>query len=192
MGSRELWASLVDVSSPALAAETGKVRATIFGLSLFVLVAVPIAMLLGPDSGPRLPHPSLLARVNVCLNAGAGIALLIGLYFVRHGQLTFHKRAMLTAFGLSSTFLITYLLHHAQVGSVPFRGSGLWRPIYFAILIPHVVLAGVIVPLALFTLYRGWTGRVAAHRSIARYTFPLWLFVSASGVAVYVMLYHVG
>jgi putative membrane protein len=180
------------VVAPTLAAETGRVRWVIAGLTLVVLVAVPLAMLLGPAAPPELPEPTLLARVNVCLNAGAGMCLLIGLWFVRHGQIAAHRRSMLTAFGLSSTFLVTYLIHHAQVGSVPFRGAGLWRPLYFGILIPHVVLAAVIVPLALLTLYRGWTGRVAAHRRIARYTFPLWLFVSLSGVAVYTMLYHVG
>jgi uncharacterized membrane protein YozB (DUF420 family) len=97
---------------------------------------------------------------------------------------------MVTAFGLSSAFLVGYLLHHSQVGSIPFRGTGLWRPVYYGILIPHILLAAGIVPLALFTLYRGWTGRIEAHRRIARYTLPLWLFVSASGVSVYAMLYH--
>ena len=97
---------------------------------------------------------------------------------------------MLTAFGLSSAFLVSYVLHHARVGSVPFRGEGMLRAIYFTILLPHIVLAGVIVPLALFTLYRGWVGNIVAHRRIARVTFPLWLFVSASGVTVYFMLYY--
>jgi uncharacterized membrane protein YozB (DUF420 family) len=97
---------------------------------------------------------------------------------------------MLAAFALSSAFLVSYVLHHARVGSVPFRGVGTLRSLYFAILVPHIVLAGVIVPLALFTLYRGWAGKIAAHRRIARFTLPLWLFVSASGVIVYFMLYY--
>jgi putative membrane protein len=179
------------VVAEAPAAETGKVRWIVAVLTLVVLAAVPAAMSFGPTESAALPEPTLLARINLCLNAGAGLCLLAGLWFVRNGQLAMHKRCMLTAFGLSSTFLVTYLIHHAQVGSVPFRGSGLWRPIYFGILIPHVVLAAVIVPLALLTLYRGWTGKVAAHRRMARYTFPLWLFVSTSGVAVYALLYHV-
>ncbi len=97
---------------------------------------------------------------------------------------------MLTALALSIAFLVTYLLHHARVGSVPFRGTGLLRPIYFAILIPHVILAGLVVPLALFTLYRAYRGRFEAHRRIARYTFPIWLYVSVSGVVVYLLLYR--
>ena len=124
------------------------------------------------------------------LNASAGLFLLAGFAFVRSRNVTWHRRCMLTAFGLSSAFLVSYVLHHAQVGSVPFRGEGVLRPLYFGILIPHIVLAGVIVPLALFTLYRGWVGKIAAHRRVARVTFPLWLFVSASGVVVYAMLYY--
>ncbi len=176
----------------APATESTKVRWVVAALTLVVLAAVPIAMSFGPDRSQLLPEPTLLAKINVCLNASAGACLLAGLWFVRQRQLVIHKRFMLSAFALSSTFLVTYLIHHAQVGSVPFRGSGLWRPLYFCILIPHIVLAGVIVPLALLTLYRGWTGKLAAHRRIARYTFPLWLFVSVSGVAVYALLYHVG
>ncbi len=97
---------------------------------------------------------------------------------------------MVSAFALSSLFLVTYLLHHAQVGSVPFQKEGWIRGVYFAVLVPHVALAMVIVPLALFTIYRGWTGRIEKHRKIARWTLPLWLYVSVSGVAVYLMLYH--
>jgi len=179
------------VVAEAPAAETTKVRWLVAALTLVVLAAVPIAMSFGPDRSQALPEPTFLAKLNVCLNAGAGACLLAGLRFVRRRQLEAHKRCMLTAFGLSSAFLVSYLIHHAQVGSIPFRGSGLWRPLYFGILIPHVVLAGVIVPLALLTLYRGLTGKVTAHRRIARYTFPLWLFVSVSGVAVYALLYHV-
>ena len=97
---------------------------------------------------------------------------------------------MVGAFVLSSLFLVTYLLHHAQVGSVPFQKEGWIRGVYFAVLVPHVALAVVIVPLVLFTIHRGWTKRIAKHREIARWTLPLWLYVSVSGVTVYLMLYH--
>ena len=173
----------------ALVEETTTVRRIIFALSAGVVLAVLVVMAFAP-SGAASSGPSLLARLNVMLNASAGLFLLAGFAFVRSGNIHWHRRCMLTAFGLSSVFLVSYLLHHAQVGSVPFRGEGAWRPLYFAILVPHIVLAGVIVPLALFTLYRGWVGKVAAHRRIARITFPLWLFVSASGVIVYAMLYY--
>jgi putative membrane protein len=97
---------------------------------------------------------------------------------------------MLTAFGLSSVFLVSYLVHHARVGSVPFAGAGVLKAVYFAILFPHIVLAAMIVPLALFTIYRGWTGNYRAHRRVARWTFPIWLYVSLSGVAIYYLLYR--
>ncbi len=153
------------------------------------MLVVLVVMALAPGS-PGSAQPTLLAKLNVTLNGSAGLALLAGFACIRAGNLAWHRRCMLTAFGLSSVFLVSYVLHHAQVGSVPFRGTGILRPIYYGILLPHIVLAAVIVPLALFTLYRGLSGNVAAHRRIARVTFPLWLFVSASGVTVYAMLYH--
>lgn len=177
------------VNRSALAEETPAVRWIIFALSLSVVMAVLVVMAFAPSSAASA-QPSLLAKVNVTLNASAGLCLLAGLACVRSGHVGWHRRCMLTAFGLSSAFLVSYVLHHARVGSVPFRGEGAWRPLYYGILVPHIVLAGVIVPLALFTLYRGWTGKIAAHKRIARVTFPLWLFVSASGVAVYAMLYY--
>jgi len=96
---------------------------------------------------------------------------------------------MITAFGLSVAFLIGYIVHHARVGSVPFRGQGWLRTLYFAILIPHVILAAPVVPLAIITLVRALRERFDRHRKIARWTLPIWLYVSASGVVVYVMLY---
>ncbi len=175
---------------PTLAVETGKVRWTIAVLSIGVTLAVLAAMAIGPTARAASEGPSLLARLNVVLNASAGVFLILGFAFVRSGKIVQHRRCMLTAFGLSCAFLVSYLLHHAQVGSVPFRGTGVLRSVYFAILVPHILLAGAIVPLALFTLYRGWTGRIDAHRRIARYTLPLWLYVSLSGVTVYALLYH--
>lgn len=143
-----------------------------------------------------LPHrsgatgPSLLASVNALLNAGAGVFLILGLLSVKARQLVWHKRMMLSAFSLSTLFLLTYLLHHAQVGSVPFRGQGAVRVVYFSLLIPHIVLAAAVIPLALLTIYRGWTARLELHRKIAKITLPIWLYVSVSGVALYFMLYH--
>jgi putative membrane protein len=177
------------VTRSATLEETSSVRRIILALSLAVMLAVLAVMALAP-SGAAAAQPTLLAKLNVTLNASAGLFLLAGFACVRSGNVTWHRRCMLTAFGLSSAFLVSYLLHHAQVGSVPFRGSGVLRPLYFGLLVPHIVLAAVIVPLALFTLYRGWVGNVRAHRRIARVTLPLWLFVSVSGVVVYAMLYY--
>ena len=161
----------------------------IAGLTLAVCLLVGLATYVFPASG-RPGEPTQLATINATLNGGAGCFLVLGYYFVRRRQLRAHRRSMLTAFGLSSVFLVTYVMHHLQVGSVPFQGEGWLRTVYFAILIPHILLAVVVLPLALLTIYRGWTDRRALHRKIARISLPVWLYVSASGVAVYFMLYH--
>jgi putative membrane protein len=100
-----------------------------------------------------------------------------------------HRACMLSAFGCSTLFLISYLVYHYQVGSVPFKSQGWIRAVYFTILITHTILAAAVVPLVLMTLSRALKGRFAAHRRIARWTFPVWLYVSVTGVVVYVMLY---
>ena len=99
---------------------------------------------------------------------------------------------MIAAFAASSLFLITYLIHHARVGSVPFHGPAWLRPVYLGLLVPHIVLAALVVPLALTTIHRAWCGRFDRHRRLARVTLPIWLYVSVSCVLVYVLLYHSG
>ncbi len=170
------------------ATESGAARATIVGLSIFVVVAVAVVVRLIPKSPDT--HSLLLPTLNAGLNSVAAVCLVLGYRFIRQKNVRAHRACMMTAFAASSLFLVTYLIHHAQVGSVPFRGQGLLRGVYFAFLIPHVLLAAAIVPLALFTLYRGYMARIEQHRRIARYTLPIWLYVSLSGVIVYFMLYH--
>ena len=171
------------------AAESPAARWVIAVLSVAVFAAVLIVLYALPErSAPGTPQA--LATVNAVLNACAACFLLTGFVFIRRKNIKAHRTCMISAFVLSALFLVTYLLHHAQVGSVPFQHEGWIRGVYFAVLVPHVMLAVVIVPLALFTIYRGWTERIAEHRKIARWTLPLWLYVSVSGVAVYLMLYH--
>ena len=134
--------------------------------------------------------PSPLATLNAVLNALAACFLVAGYRFVRRGDRQRHKLCMLTAFGLSILFLISYSIHHARVGSVPFRGQGALKAVYLAILAPHVILAAAVVPLALVTLVRALRERFDAHKKLARWTLPIWLYVSVSGVVVYLMLYH--
>ena len=131
-----------------------------------------------------------LPTLDAVLNACAAIGLVIGYVFIRQKNVAAHRVSMLTAFGFSVAFLAVYVTHHVQVGSVPFRGVGPWRVLYFALLIPHVILAMAVVPLALTTIRRGLAGRTAEHRRIARKTLPIWLYVSITGVIVYWMLYH--
>ncbi len=132
----------------------------------------------------------LLPAVNACLN-GLSLALLVtGFVFIKRKNVQAHKRCMLGALGVSTVFLICYLIHHAQVGSVKFEHGGWLRVVYLSILIPHIILAAAVVPLALVTIARGLKGLVDAHRRIARLTLPVWLFVSVTGIAVYLMLYQ--
>jgi len=131
-----------------------------------------------------------LPAVNATLNGAAGVLLVIGYLLIRAGRIDLHRRVMIAAFCTSTLFLISYLAYHAQVGSVPFTRQGLVRSIYFTILITHVILAAAVLPLALITLSRGLKGRYPQHRRIARWTLPIWLYVSVTGVLVYVLLYQ--
>ena len=131
-----------------------------------------------------------LPAVNASLNALSGVLLLIGYVLIRARRIAAHRAVMITAFATSSLFLICYLVYHAQVGSVPFTRHGVVRPLYFTILITHVLLAATVPPLALVTMMRGLKGRYPQHRRIARWTFPIWMYVSVTGVLVYVLLYQ--
>jgi putative membrane protein len=131
-----------------------------------------------------------LPAVNATLNALSGILLVAGFLLIRSGRREQHRAVMLAAFATSAVFLVFYVIYHAQVGSVRFTRPGLVRPIYFTILITHVVLAAAVLPLALITLTHGLKGRFPRHRAIARWTFPIWLYVSVTGVLVYVLLYQ--
>lgn len=139
----------------------------------------------------RSPHEGGfgLAGLNAVLNGMSGALLVAGYTFIRKRKIQAHKACMLSAFGVSSLFLVTYLIHHYQVGSIPFQGQGWVRILYFFILIPHVILAALVVPMALATIHRGWTGQYKKHVALARWTLPVWLFVCSSGVVVYLMLY---
>lgn len=131
-----------------------------------------------------------LPAVNASLNALSGVLLLAGLLLIRAGRRDGHRTAMIAAFATSTIFLVCYVVYHWQVGSVGFTRQGIVRPVYFTILITHVVLAASVVPLAVVTLTRGLNGRFAQHRAVARWTFPIWLYVSVTGVLVYVLLYQ--
>lgn len=131
-----------------------------------------------------------LPALNAALNATSGVLLVIGYVLIRKRRIQAHRRVMLSAFASSALFLASYVIYHAQIGSKPFPGTGIARTIYFSILIPHVVLAAAVLPMAILTLRRGLRRDDARHRRIAKVTLPLWLFVSVTGVLVYVMLYH--
>jgi len=132
-----------------------------------------------------------LPTLNAALNALATLFLVFGYRYIRRGQIEAHRTCMLAAFGTSILFLISYLIYHAYVGSVPFPGTGWVRTVYFTILVSHVILAAIVPWLAIVTLYRGLRMERERHRRLARWTFPIWMYVSLTGVWIYVMLYVV-
>jgi len=131
-----------------------------------------------------------LPAVNATLNGTAAVLLLIGFVLIRQRKIRAHRAVMLSACAVSALFLVCYVVYHAQAGSTAFRGQGWIRPVYFFILITHVILAAASVPLALVTLVRALRERFDRHRAIARWTWPIWMYVSVTGVIIYWMLYR--
>jgi putative membrane protein len=131
-----------------------------------------------------------LPALNATLNTIATLLLLVGLYFIKRREIERHRLAMTLAFAVSCLFLASYLVYHIQVGSVPFTKQGWIRPVYFAILVSHIVLAAAVPVLAGITLFHAWRRRFDRHRRIARWTWPIWMYVSVTGVLIYVMLYE--
>jgi uncharacterized membrane protein YozB (DUF420 family) len=131
-----------------------------------------------------------LPAINASLNATSCVFLVTGYVLIRTRRIAQHRACMLAALTTSVLFLICYIVYHAQVGSVRFTRQGLVRPVYFTILITHVMLAATILPLAIITAARALRGDYVRHRRIARWTFPIWLYVSVTGVLVYVLLYQ--
>jgi uncharacterized membrane protein YozB (DUF420 family) len=131
-----------------------------------------------------------LPALNASLNALSFVLLVTGYVFIRRGERQKHRFCMIAALVTSALFLTSYVIYHSQVGSVPFKGTGWIRTVYFAVLIPHVILAAAIVPPILITASRGLSAKYDKHRRIARWTLPLWLYVSVTGVIVYLMLYQ--
>lgn len=130
-----------------------------------------------------------LPTLNAGLNAVALTALSLGLYWIRRGEKGRHRACMLAALAASAAFLVSYVVYHFHVGSVPYTGLGWKRTVYFTILITHILLAPAVVPMAGVTVWRAWKGRFRRHRRIARWTWPVWMYVSVTGILIYWMLY---
>ena len=130
------------------------------------------------------------ASLNASLNAASALCLLAGYIAVRRRRIPIHRACMTAALACSAAFLISYVAYHLQVGSVRFQGQGLIRPIYFTLLFSHTILAVVIVPLVIITVRRALRRQFELHRRIARWTLPLWFYVSVTGVIIYFLLYH--
>ena len=155
-------------------------------VSILIPIVVAILMVLpGRDPEGTL---SGLPLFHATLNGLTAILLLFGIYFIINRKIALHRFCMLSAFVLSSVFLVSYVIYHFNTGHISYGGEGIIKFIYFFILITHIVLATTIVPLALLAIYRALTDQIAKHRKIARWTFPLWLYVAVTGVLVYLMM----
>lgn len=132
----------------------------------------------------------MLPTLNAILNATSGILVVVGYLMIRRRKINAHRACMIAAVAVSILFLISYVFYHYHAGATRFAGTGWVRPVYFVILVSHTILAVVIVPFVIVTFRRAFRGEFARHMSIARWTFPLWLYVSVTGVIVYLMLYH--
>lgn len=133
---------------------------------------------------------AIFPKINAVLNGTSAVLLVIGRGYIKRGRMAAHRAVMVTALVSSTLFLSSYLYYHAHVGLVHFPGQGIWRPIYFSILISHTLLAITIVPMVIITVSRALRERFDRHRAIARWTYPLWLYVSVTGVVIYFMLYQ--
>lgn len=155
-----------------------------------ISIAVPVIVaalffLPGLDIGTDV---SMLPTLNACINAAVSILLISGVWFIKNGKQQQHRACMIGAFGLSALFLVSYVIYHSATESTSFGGIGWIRTVYLVILLTHIVLAAIILPLILITLSRALSSRFDKHRKIARITFPLWLYVSVTGVIVYLMI----
>jgi uncharacterized membrane protein YozB (DUF420 family) len=133
---------------------------------------------------------AIFPKINAVLNGSSAVLLIVGRSYIKRGRMAAHRAVMIAALISSSLFLTSYLYYHFHVGSVHFPGQGFWRPVYFSILISHTLLAITIVPMVIITLNRALRQRFDRHRAIARWTYPLWLYVSVTGVVIYFMLYQ--
>lgn len=159
-------------------------------LSLAVLLVVAALLLLPRPTFDNPPDVSWLPTLNAGLNGMVALLLPLGVALIRRRRVQAHRVVMVTAFALSALFLVSYVILHTVAGSTHFTATGWIRPVYFTILISHILLSVVVLPMAMTTLHRGWVGRRRSHRQVARWAFPIWLYTAVSGVLVYLLLYH--
>ena len=155
-------------------------------VSILIPIVVTILMLLPGQQ--VFGDLSILPLFHAILNGCTALFLITGFILIMNKKIKAHKFCMITALSLSSIFLVSYVVYHFNTGHVVYQGTGLIRTVYLSILVSHIILAVVILPLALFTVYRGLTNQLDKHRKIARWTLPLWLYVAITGVVIYVMM----
>jgi putative membrane protein len=178
----------IDPNSPLVRLSERALSAWVWGLSLLVVALVILLIATGQLFRIEGIDVSRLPRMHAIMNGISAGLLVAGVLFVKRGQVTLHRGAMVGAFALSCLFLLSYVVYHSQAPTSSFGGEGWIRPVYFFILLTHIALAPVILPLALYTVLRAFRGEYGKHRKIARWTFPLWLYVGVTGVIVYLMM----
>jgi putative membrane protein len=157
-------------------------------LSVVIPIVVAILFYIPQSGGLGDLNVSFLPHMNAMLNSATAISLILGFIFIKKGKQRYHITAMLTAFGLSSIFLISYVIYHYQGTHTVFPGTGMIKTVYLSILLTHILLAIIVVPFVLLAIYFGATRQYVRHKKITRYTFPIWLYVAISGVLVYLMI----
>jgi len=168
-------------------------RVALAAIAVTSVLALTLLAVLLLGRGPRPEggvDVSALPALNALLNGTSAVLLTAGWLCIRSRRIRAHQACMLGAFGVSLVFLLSYVIYHYLAGSRPFIGQGWIRPVYFLLLVTHIILAAAIVPLALTTIYRGLTWQLGRHVRIARWTLPIWLYVSVTGVVIYLLLYH--
>ncbi|MBL4735191.1 MAG: DUF420 domain-containing protein [Flavobacteriales bacterium] len=153
-----------------------------------ILIPIVVAILMLLPGQQVFGDLSILPLFHAILNGSTAIFLMVGFTFIFRRNIRAHKFCMLTALSLSSIFLVSYVIYHFNAGHVTYQGTGIIRVIYLSILVSHILLATIILPLALFTVYHGLTDQLSKHRKIAKWTLPLWLYVAITGVVIYVMM----
>ena len=157
-------------------------------ISILIPVVVALLMVIPKRDALGELNVSSLPLFHATLNGATAFMLSIGFYFIKNKKIALHRFSMLTAFVLSSVFLVSYVIYHYTTPPTPFDGEGVIRMIYFFILITHIILAAAIVPLVLLSIYRGLSGQIEKHKKISKWTFPIWLYVAVTGVLVYLMM----
>lgn len=164
----------------------------ILGLSIFVFAVVLILqsnlLNIFPDKSTIPSWVLLLPRLNAILNAICSILLLLSLYFIKRKQIATHKKINITTFILSSLFLVSYIIFHATGIKTTYGGTGMIRTVYYFILITHIILAAIVLPLVLFSFQKGLQMKIESHKRIVRWSYPIWLYVTVTGVIVYIMI----
>lgn len=160
----------------------------VYAISIIVVLLVAFMLYVPQSITIDGLNVMVLPKLNAFINSACTILLSLGLYFIKKKNIAAHRMMMMSAFGLSIVFLLSYVTYHSSAPSTTYGGEGIIRYIYLTILITHIFLAAIIVPLALFTLLRAWRSEFPLHKKIARWTLPLWLYVTITGVIVYLMI----